>query len=84
MQGAADRAGADAAAAAAPAGHVAWVWVGGEAVLIRGMLRALHGHCLAELPRGWTALERTACHLRCARARAQSCLIRRPSSPHMR
>ena len=44
--------------------HAPWVWVGAEAVVIRGMLRALHGHCITELPRGWTALERTACHLR--------------------
>lgn len=44
--------------------HAPWVWVGAEAVVIRGMLRALHGHCITELTRGWTALERTACHLR--------------------
>ncbi len=40
------------------------MWVGAEAVIIRSILRALHGHCITELPRGWTALERTACHLR--------------------
>lgn len=45
-------------------GHAPWVWVGAEAVVIRSILRALHGHCITELPRGWTALERTACHLR--------------------
>ncbi|KAK9905588.1 hypothetical protein WJX75_002584 [Coccomyxa subellipsoidea] len=45
-------------------GHAPWVWVGAEAVVIRSILRALHGYCITELPIGWTALERTACHLR--------------------
>ena len=42
-----------------------WVWVGADAALIRGLFRALNGHCISEVPRGWTALERTACYLRC-------------------
>ena len=42
-----------------------WVWVGADAALIRGLFRALNGHCISEVPRGWTALERIACYLRC-------------------
>ena len=42
-----------------------WIWVGADAALIRGLFRALNGHCISEVPRGWTALERTACYLRC-------------------
>jgi hypothetical protein len=54
-------------------GRAPWVWVGAEAVLIRGILRALHKHCVMEVPRGWTALERTACRLRCLRWITPSC-----------
>ena len=43
---------------------VPWVWVGSEAALIRGLFRALNGYCIAEVPRGWAALHRTACYLR--------------------
>lgn len=60
-----DKAGLEQDNTAEKQGHIPWVWVGAEAVLIRGLLRALHGHCVTELPRGWTALERTACRLRC-------------------
>lgn len=42
-----------------------WVWVGADAALIRGLFRALNGYCISEVPRGWTALERIACYLRC-------------------
>ncbi len=61
MQGTPERI---AAGSAEEVAHAPWVWVGAEAVVIRGILRALHGHCITELTRGWTALERTACHLR--------------------
>lgn len=48
--------------------HAAWEWVGKESQDIRAMLRALHGYCMQHRPRGWTALEQTACHLRYALA----------------
>ncbi|KAK9824084.1 hypothetical protein WJX72_007613 [[Myrmecia] bisecta] len=47
-----------------PQAHAAWRWVGQELEFIRAMLRALHGHALQHLPRGWTALYRTAYRLR--------------------
>ncbi len=45
-------------------GSAPWVWVGAEAVLIRGIFGALNGHCISEVPRGWAALERIAGYLR--------------------
>lgn len=48
----------------------AWAWRGGEAALVRGILRALHLHCLQHCQAGWKTLERTALWLRWASGRS--------------
>ena len=44
-----------------------WQWPNREAQLVRGMLRALHTHCLQHLHNGWMTLEHTTFRLRSAR-----------------
>lgn len=41
-----------------------WAWKGREAKLLRGMLRALFGHCITHIPDGWVSLEHAAFRLR--------------------
>ena len=55
-----------------------WQWPNRETHLVRGMLRALHTHCLQNLHSGWTTLEQTAFRLRSAPTLPSSHAERKP------